>query len=110
MAPTVGRLSSSARSFDDPTKGIRFAAVNFYHKKPLIDKDEVEVMIARLRARGLGWIIDASPGMHMVDQQSCVDKQDYPAQDADPSWCGQKGSGLSSLMSTTQGSSAELVV
>eukprot|EP00931_Biecheleriopsis_adriatica_P025911 TRINITY_DN15818_c0_g1_i3.p1 TRINITY_DN15818_c0_g1~~TRINITY_DN15818_c0_g1_i3.p1 ORF type:complete len:259 (+),score=50.72 TRINITY_DN15818_c0_g1_i3:39-779(+) len=70
-------------------KGIRFAAVNFYHRKPLIDDQEFEEMQMRLRARGLGWIIDASPGLHKVDQKSCVDVQDYPAVDAPPAWCGQ---------------------
>jgi len=82
-------LEFQCKPDDDPTKGIRFAAVNFYHKKPLVDKDEFAEMESRLRARGLGWIIDASPGLHMVNQKECLDAQNYPAVDAAPSWCGQ---------------------
>lgn len=82
-------LEFQCKEDETPGKGIRFAAVNFYHKKPLIDADEFNEMQSRLRARGLGWIIDASPNLHMVDQKTCVDEQNYPAIDAPPEWCGQ---------------------
>lgn len=72
-----------------PGGGIRFAAVNFYHSKPLVDRTEFEEMVRRLRALGLGWLVDTKEGLHEVDQQSCVDAQNYPAQNAPPSWCGQ---------------------
>lgn len=85
-------LEFQCKEDETPGKGIRFAAVNFYHKKPLIDQKEFDEMQSRLRARGLGWIIDASPGLHVVDQKSCVDAQNYPAINASPSWCGQKAS------------------
>jgi hypothetical protein len=83
-------LEFQCKEDETPGKGIRFAAVNFYHKKPIIDKDEFDDMQSRLRARGLGWIIDASPGLHVVDQKSCVDANNYPAIDAPPAMCGQK--------------------
>lgn len=82
-------LEFQCKEDETPGKGIRFAAVNFYHKKPLIDQREFDEMQNRLRARGLGWIIDTSEGLHMVDQKSCVDEQNYPALDAPPAWCGQ---------------------
>jgi hypothetical protein len=82
-------LEFQCKEDETPGKGIRFAAVNFYHKKPMIDTSEFDEMQSRLRARGLGWIIGASPGLHMVDQKFCVDAQNYPAVDAPPSWCGQ---------------------
>lgn len=85
-------LEFQCKEDETPGKGIRFAAVNFYHKNPLIDKTEFDEMQARLRARGLGWILDTKEGLHMVDQKSCVDSQDYPAEDAAPSWCGQSSS------------------
>ena len=88
-------LEFQCKEDDDPTKGVRFAAVNFYHKKPIVDQDEFDEMQTRLRARGLGWIIDASPGLHMVNQKQCVDAQNYPAMDAAPSWCGQSAVGRS---------------
>jgi len=83
-------LEFQCKEYDDSSKGIRFAAVNFYHKNPLVEDEEFELMKSRLRARGLGWIIDASPGLHMVDQKQCVDAQNYPAVDAAPALCGQK--------------------
>lgn len=82
-------LEFQCKEDETPGKGIRFAAVNFYHKKPLIDQVEFQEMQTRLRARGLGWIMDTKEGLHMVDQKSCVDSQTYPAVDAKPAWCGQ---------------------
>ncbi|CAL1160748.1 unnamed protein product, partial [Cladocopium goreaui] len=69
--------------------GIRFAAVNFYHRKPKIDQEEFQLMMERLRALGLGWVVDASPGLTMVDQQKCIDHQSYPPLDAKAALCGQ---------------------
>lgn len=69
--------------------GIRFAAVNFYHRKPKIDQEEFQLMMERLRALGLGWVVDASPGLTMVDQQKCIDHQSYPPLDATAALCGQ---------------------
>lgn len=85
-------LEFQCKEDETPGKGIRFAAVNFYHKKPLVSKEEFDSMKDRLRARGLGWIIDTTEGLHMVDQKSCVDAHDYPAIDAAPAWCGQSSS------------------
>jgi len=82
-------LEFQCKEDETPGKGIRFAAVNFYHKKPIIDQAEFEEMGNRLRARGLGWIMDTKEGLHMVDQKSCVDAQNYPTIDAEPAWCGQ---------------------
>jgi len=82
-------LEFQCKEDETPGKGIRFAAVNFYHKKPLIDQAEFQEMQNRLRARGLGWIMETKEGLHMVDQKSCVDAQTYPATDAKPAWCGQ---------------------
>lgn len=82
-------LEFQCREFDDPGKGIRFAAVNFYHRKPVIDQSEFDSMMSRLRARGLGWVADVSPGLTMVDQQKCIDHSSYPALDAKPFLCGQ---------------------
>lgn len=73
----------------EPAPGIRFAAVNFYHRKPRIDDAEFQFMLERLRARGLGWIVDASPGLTMVNQQKCIDQKSYPPLDAKPALCGQ---------------------
>lgn len=83
-------LEFQCKNDDDPTKGIRFAAVNFYHRNPIISDDEFNSMKERLRARGLGWIMDTSPGLHMADQKKCVDHNSYPPHDAPPHWCGQK--------------------
>jgi len=82
-------LEFQCREYDDPSKGIRFAAVNFYHRKPIIDKSEFDSMMSRLRARGLGWVVDVSPGLTMVEHQKCIDHNSYPALDAEPSLCGQ---------------------
>jgi len=71
-------------------KGIRFAAVNFYHRKPIITDDEFNEMKDRLKARGLGWITELDGGLHMVDQKQCIDHDSYPAIDAKANkWCGQ---------------------
>ncbi|CAK8985351.1 unnamed protein product [Durusdinium trenchii] len=73
----------------EESKGIRFAAVNFYHRKPQIDAEEFQLMMSRLRARGLGWVVDASPGLTFVDQQKCIDHDSYPSLTAKPALCGQ---------------------
>lgn len=84
-------LEFQCKEADDPTQGIRFAAVNFYHRNPLITNKEFSDMKDRLRARGLGWMIDI--GLHMVDQKQCIDHESYPAVDAKPNfWCGQSRS------------------
>lgn len=85
-------LEFQCKNDDDPTKGIRFSAVNFYHKDPLVDQSVIDLMKTRLTARGLGWIMETSPGLHIVNQKECVDASNYPAVDAGPSWCGQQGS------------------
>jgi len=87
-------LEFQCKDDEIPGKGIRFAAVNFYHKNPIVDKEEFNHMQQRLRDRGLGWIIDTKEGLHMVNQKVCVDAQNYPALDAQPAWCGQKPSVL----------------
>eukprot|EP00439_Symbiodinium_sp_Y106_P038344 s1688_g4.t1 len=55
---------------------------------PRPTKKELQEMMVRLRARGLGWVVDASPGLTRVDQQKCS----YPALDAPPAFCGQAAS------------------
>mmetsp|Transcript_1561 Transcript_1561/g.3100 ORF Transcript_1561/g.3100 Transcript_1561/m.3100 type:complete len:239 (-) Transcript_1561:102-818(-) len=74
---------------DDPTGGIQFVAVNFYHRNPLVADSEFQEMMQRLRARGLGWAVDVDPGLTMVDQKKCVDHASYPPIDAPVHWCGQ---------------------
>jgi hypothetical protein len=74
---------------DDPTKGITFAAINFYHRNPVISDQELSSMETILRGQGLGWVIDVSPGMTKVNQQKCIDNDSYPAVDAKPYFCGQ---------------------
>lgn len=72
--------------------GINFAAVNFYHKNPLVDDSELEHMKQRLHASGLGWIMANPSEFHLVNQKSCVDGTTHsPAVDAKPAWCGQGG-------------------
>mmetsp|Transcript_97673 Transcript_97673/g.173996 ORF Transcript_97673/g.173996 Transcript_97673/m.173996 type:complete len:534 (-) Transcript_97673:28-1629(-) len=83
-------LEFQCKNDDNPDKGIRFAALNFYHRKPLIDQDEFDVMMDRLKARGLGWVIEASPGLTFVDQKKCIEHDSYPALDAPSFMCGQK--------------------
>jgi hypothetical protein len=83
-------LEFQCKDDDDPSKGIRFAAANFYHKKPVIDQWEFDLMMERLRTRGLGWMVETKPGLTMVDQQKCIDHDSYPALDAKPYLCGQK--------------------
>lgn len=74
-------------------KGIRFAAVNFYHRKPIISDTDFNQMKDRLAARGLGWIMQLDGGLHMVDQKQCMDHDSYPAINASGNfWCGQHSS------------------
>jgi len=87
-------LEFQCKDDDDAEKGIRFIALNFYHRNPLIDQEELALMESRLRARGLGWVIDVSPGLHLVDQKTCVEANNYPAIDAPTSWCGQKSASM----------------
>jgi len=77
---------------DDPHgQGINFAAVNFYHKNPIVSDAELGEMKARLEARGLSWIMKTSPGLQLIDQSACVSGgAHYPAVDAQPAWCGQR--------------------
>lgn len=73
----------------DNDQGIHFAAVNFYHRNPVIPKAEFDSMLERLQARGLGWIVNVSPGLKMVNQEKCIRWGAYPALDAAPYLCGQ---------------------
>lgn len=93
-------LEFQCKEFDDPEKGVRFAAVNFYHKNPLVEQEEFDEMMQRLRARGLGWIVDVSPGLHMVDQKKCIDGDSYPALDAKTAFCGQGSSFMNARVSS----------
>mmetsp|Transcript_120916 Transcript_120916/g.341977 ORF Transcript_120916/g.341977 Transcript_120916/m.341977 type:complete len:247 (+) Transcript_120916:52-792(+) len=78
----------------DDSHGINFAAVNFYHRNPLVDDSVFGEMKARLNASGLGWIMATSPGLQKIDQTPCVDgRASYPAVDAKPAWCGQNAAG-----------------
>jgi len=75
---------------DAPDTCIHFAAVNFYHRNPLVPKAEFDDMLARFKARGLGWLVEATKeGLTMVNQEKCVQHQSYPARDAPTHWCGQ---------------------
>lgn len=75
---------------DDPEKGVIFAAVNFYHRKPLVEQEEFDEMMTHFKQRGIDWVITTWPGLKMVNQKKCVDYQSYPAEDASPHMCGQK--------------------
>eukprot|EP00933_Yihiella_yeosuensis_P024310 TRINITY_DN1884_c0_g1_i3.p1 TRINITY_DN1884_c0_g1~~TRINITY_DN1884_c0_g1_i3.p1 ORF type:complete len:259 (+),score=46.44 TRINITY_DN1884_c0_g1_i3:125-901(+) len=78
-------------------KGISFAAVNFYHRNPIISDEEFKAMQERLTARGLGWIMELDGGLHMVDQKQCIDHDSYPKTDAASNkWCGQGNTQTSS--------------
>jgi len=85
-------LEFQCKEYDagDKKKGIRFAAVNFYHRKPIISDTEFNEMKKRLAAQGLGWIMKLDKGLHMVDQKQCIDHDSYPAVNASANrWCGQ---------------------
>eukprot|EP00933_Yihiella_yeosuensis_P064376 TRINITY_DN67736_c0_g1_i1.p1 TRINITY_DN67736_c0_g1~~TRINITY_DN67736_c0_g1_i1.p1 ORF type:complete len:262 (+),score=45.65 TRINITY_DN67736_c0_g1_i1:33-818(+) len=82
-------LEFQCKDDPDPNKGIHFAAVNFYHRNPLVSDEEFNGMMERLKARGLGWVVKTAPGLKMVNQKQCVDAQSYPASNAKPSYCGQ---------------------
>jgi len=87
-------LEFQCKEFDEKDKkgrtGIRFAAVNFYHRNPIISDDEFKEMQDRLSARGLGWMMKLDGGLHMVDQKQCIEHNSYPALDAASNkWCGQ---------------------
>jgi hypothetical protein len=74
----------------DDDNGINFAAVNFYHKNPIVDKSVTDEMADRLRASGLGWIMDIG-SFFFIDHKPCAEGSEaYPANDADPAMCGQK--------------------
>lgn len=87
-------LEFQCKEDDDAEKGIRFAAVNFYHKNPLIDQAEVDVMMRSLRDQGLGWIAQVAPGLTFVDQMKCIEHDSYPPHNAKPSLCGQSSQTL----------------
>mmetsp|Transcript_108527 Transcript_108527/g.317532 ORF Transcript_108527/g.317532 Transcript_108527/m.317532 type:complete len:251 (-) Transcript_108527:139-891(-) len=90
----------------DDEKGINFAAVNFYHRNPIVDQSVLTDMENRLKASGLGWIMETTPGLQLIDQAPCVDgRAHYPAVDAKPAYCGQ-----GALNSVALGESAELLV
>jgi len=74
---------------DDPEKGVVFAAVNFYHRKPIVEQSEFDEMMTHFKKRGIDWVITTKPGLKMVNQKKCVDHQSYPAEDAAVHWCGQ---------------------
>lgn len=74
----------------EDSKGINFAAVNFYHKNPLVEQSVLDEMTARLKSAGLGWLMTTTPGLQLIDQKSCVDgPAKYPPVDAGPAYCGQ---------------------
>jgi len=84
----------------DDDKGINFAAVNFYHKNPVVDEAVVTEMETRLRDAGLGWIMDIG-GFHFIDQKTCAEgTAQYPALDAPTAMCGQKARGKNLLQRT----------
>ena len=72
--------------------GITFAAINFYHRLPLVDDDVLPAMEERARARGVGWVLDVAPGLTQPNQQTCVEHDTYPATDASTYMCGQSAS------------------
>ena len=55
----------------------------------MIPKAEFNSMLERLQACGLGWIVNVSRGLMMVNQEKCILWGAYPALDADPYLCGQ---------------------
>ena len=69
--------------------GILFAAINFYHRLPLVGPLVLPAMEARARARGLSWLLDSSPGLTRVDQRECVEKGTFPPLNASTKMCGQ---------------------
>jgi hypothetical protein len=95
-----------------------FSAINFYHRLPLVGPLVLPAMEARARARGVGWLLDASPGLTKVrtqvlcitvgqmaflyilagvakvDQRECVEKGLYPSLNATTKMCGQKPDSL----------------
>ena len=62
------------------------AAINFYHRQPLVGPLVLPEMV---RARGVGWLLDASPGLTKVDQRECVEKGTYPPTNSSTKMCGQ---------------------
>jgi hypothetical protein len=70
--------------------GVIFAAINFYHRLPLVGPLVLPEMEARARARGVGWVLDASPGLTKVDQRECVEKGTYPPTNSSTKMCGQQ--------------------
>lgn len=50
--------------------------------RPPASAARFQLMLSRLRSRGLGWVVDASPGLTMVDQQMRgKDLQEKPNKD-----------------------------
>jgi len=101
-------LEFQCKEYNDPPpskrKGIRFAAVNFYHRNPIIPEEEFAKMKDRLTARGLGWIMKLD-NFHMVNQKVCLENDLYPAVDASANWwCGQNPN------KTTTASTTALIV
>ncbi len=70
--------------------GVIFAAINFYHRLPLVPLGTLQIMEERARARGVGWLLDAAPGLTRVDQRTCVEHHTYPPHNASTSMCGQQ--------------------
>jgi hypothetical protein len=66
------------------------AAINFYHRQPLVEPLVLPEMESRVRARGVGWLLDASPGLTKVDQRECVEKGTYPPTNSSTKMCGQQ--------------------
>lgn len=82
--------NSTAAAEQGTPSGITFAAINFYHKHPLEDDTVIPAMEERARARGVGWILNSKPGVHVVNQKTCVDHGTYPPVNSDTKMCGQK--------------------
>ena len=66
------------------------AAINFYHRQPLVAPLALPEMEAWVRARGVGWLLDASLGLTKVDQRECVEKGTYPPTHSSTKMCGQQ--------------------
>lgn len=70
--------------------GVIFAAINFYHRLPLVPAGTLELMEERARARGVGWLLDVAPGLTRVNQKTCVQHHTYPRHNASTRMCGQR--------------------
>eukprot|EP01062_Namystynia_karyoxenos_P030955 TRINITY_DN23010_c0_g1_i1.p1 TRINITY_DN23010_c0_g1~~TRINITY_DN23010_c0_g1_i1.p1 ORF type:complete len:237 (+),score=47.01 TRINITY_DN23010_c0_g1_i1:75-785(+) len=84
------RDNSTAAAKAGTPSGIQFAAINFYHRNPLVADSVLLEMANRARARGLDWILTVAPGLHKPNHKTCVNHNTYPPKDAKPKLCGQR--------------------